>query len=97
MVKINTETYFPLCRVGAISEVAANAVNSLIPAPAPAIAIPAVCLLDPNSEQLIWRITLCVPTNENVHRMCRTADYHTKANKGGSDECNVSTTDQIRK
>jgi hypothetical protein len=28
--------------VGAISEVAANAVNSLTPAPAPAIAIPAI-------------------------------------------------------
>ena len=41
MVKMRTATYFPRFAVGASSEVAARAVNSLIPAPAPANAIPA--------------------------------------------------------
>ena len=41
MVKIRTATYVPRFRVGASSEVTASAVSSLIPAPAPAIAIPA--------------------------------------------------------
>jgi hypothetical protein len=42
IVKTKIATYFPLLLVGAISEVAAKAVNSLTPAPAPAIAIPAI-------------------------------------------------------
>lgn len=42
MVKINTATYFPRLAVGASSEVAARAVNSFMPAPAPAMAIPPV-------------------------------------------------------
>lgn len=44
MVKINTATYLPRCLVGAISDVAANAVSSLTPAPAPAIVIPPVSI-----------------------------------------------------
>ena len=42
IVKIKTETYLPLCEVGAISEVAASAVNSLTPAPIPESAMPAM-------------------------------------------------------
>ena len=41
MVKMRTATYFPRFAVGANSEVAARAVSSLIPAPAPANAMPA--------------------------------------------------------
>ena len=42
MVKIKTATYLPRFEVGAISEVAASAVSSLMPAPTPASAIPAI-------------------------------------------------------
>ena len=42
MVKTKIATYLPRLRVGASSEVTARAVNSLIPAPAPAMAMPAV-------------------------------------------------------
>ena len=41
MVKTKMATYLPRFRVGASSEVTARAVSSLMPAPAPAIAIPA--------------------------------------------------------
>jgi hypothetical protein len=40
MVKMRIATYWPRFRVGANSEVAARAVSSQIPAPAPAIAMP---------------------------------------------------------
>ena len=42
MVKMRTATYLPRLRVGASSEVTARAVSSLIPAPAPAMDMPAV-------------------------------------------------------
>ena len=41
MVNTRMATYFPRFRVGASSDVTARAVSSLIPAPAPAIAMPA--------------------------------------------------------
>jgi len=41
IVKTRMATYLPRLRVGASSEVTARAVSSLMPAPAPAMAIPA--------------------------------------------------------
>jgi hypothetical protein len=44
MVKIRTATYAPRFLVGANSEVTASAVSSLMPAAAPAIVVPAICV-----------------------------------------------------
>ena len=59
MVKTKMATYVPRFRVGASSEVTAKAVSSLMPAPAPAMAIPAAMSLSSCSWVLFgWK---CLP------------------------------------
>lgn len=58
IVKTRTATYVPRFRVGASSEVTARAVSSLIPAPAPAIAIPATFIGKRVRHQYSVRMTL---------------------------------------
>lgn len=80
--------------MGAISEVAASAVNSLTPAPAPAIAIPAELwsALIPEIERVVSR----EHTDKDIHCVCRAADDHPKTDERGTNNGNITTTDQIR-
>lgn len=98
MVKIRTETYFPRFRVGASSEVAAKAVSSLIPAPPPAMAMPANQMeirmnVSRIEEQFRpWRLT-----DESVHVVCSAKDYASNNEQGCSNKSNISTANEIGK
>lgn len=93
MVKTRTETYVPRFLVGASSEVTASAVNSLIPAPIPEIAIPPEKGISPFS------IRTFVPqlTDEGVHLMSGATNNHANNEEDASSEGNVSTTHKIGK
>ena len=99
MVKIRTATYLPRFAVGAISEVAARAVSSLIPAPAPASAIPAAKQVSPyhmeNETSAKTELHQSIITYENVHLLCRRADDHSKYYKGRSYQSNISATKEV--
>jgi len=60
---MSTATYFPRFAVGANSEVAARAVSSLIPAPAPANAMPAEKVSNEGARHM-W---VSEHTDESVH------------------------------
>lgn len=93
IVKIKIATYLPRWRVGAISAVAASAVSSFTPAPAPAIAIPAA--LNSASSQNKRVESGLNHTNEGIHSMRRRANDHSDKNQSSPDESDISASDEI--
>lgn len=92
IVKINMATYLPRFLVGAISEVAANAVSSLTPAPAPAIAMPPVYCTQSDIE--LYLCYGCLGrTDENVHGFRRGAYDHPDDDKRSTNDGDISTAD----
>lgn len=93
MVKINTATYAPRFRVGAISEVTARAVSSLIPAPTPARAMPpdSLSASDPGRINLLSQLT-----NEYIHGIRSRGHDHAEDNEESTSQGNISTAHQIR-
>lgn len=90
MVKIRTATYLPRLAVGASSEVAANAVSSLMPAPTPAIDMPPI-----NGSVMDLPMLPVIQTDEDIHGVsCRT-DYHSEHNQERSKQSNVSPSHEI--
>lgn len=90
IVKTKTATYFPRLAVGAISEVAARAVSSEIPAPMPAMTIP------PVSSSVVLEITRLELTNEWIHRVDGRADDHANHHEERANQSNVSTSQEVR-
>jgi len=92
MVKTRTATYFPRFRVGASSEVTARAVSSLIPAPAPAIAIPARKFV--SERPLVFSANENL-TDEDVHGMGSRGNNHAKNDQACTEYSNVAAAHEI--
>lgn len=92
IVNIKIATYLPRFAVGAISDVAANAVNSLMPAPTPANVMPPN-FVSHSSHQKAKKNH----TDENVHRVSRRTDNHSEHDERSTEYCDIAASNQIGK
>ena len=94
IVKTRNATEVPRFRVGASSDVTARAVSSLIPAPAPAMVMPAVHLMSPSFSALV---VITVLTNEDVHTVRSRGHNHPKDDQGRAHYSYISAAHEIGK
>jgi hypothetical protein len=92
IVKMRMATYLPRLAVGASSDVTASAVNSQMPAPAPAMVVPASAVrkVDVVEEGEVH-------TDEHVHVLCTSRNDSPDAKKAPSEQSGISTTNKIGK
>ena len=95
MVKIIKELYSPRLRTGAISEVTARAVSSLMPAPE------SVNMCSSCAGRRLGEVSIrtnardCHSADESVHRVCSACDNHAENQERRTRHGDVSAAEQI--